>query len=184
MSSITKRVIEYLKLHHTAKPSEIANYLGVSVKLVRVILFRLREKGIVVKTDRGYTLKVDANINSVDERLSIEVDTAKNSMGVDAREFELRVLELSNKLSTLEKRISNIENILNELKSMGRASGIENSLKLNLLPTIIETLDIIKMALQAIAIGDRNSLNTTLEALDDILDKLREKLIEKHHSRY
>lgn len=64
MSSLTDKVIEYLKHHPNAKPREIADYLGVSPRIVRVILTRLRNRGIVVCSEKGYALRISEDIES------------------------------------------------------------------------------------------------------------------------
>ncbi|MEM2200834.1 MAG: hypothetical protein QW775_01380 [Ignisphaera sp.] len=143
MSSITKKVIEYLKWHPNAKPADIANYLGVNIKIIRAILIRLRQKGIVVKSEKGYSLRPGINIElelengsqesmvtrvyeireshdeskditeSVNKSLSKSV-TVEDGVSSSDR-TRLIVYELSDRISAIEKRILEIENTLNNL---------------------------------------------------------------------
>ncbi|MEM1561029.1 MAG: hypothetical protein QXN35_05710 [Ignisphaera sp.] len=44
---------------------EIASYLGASIWVVRSALARLRERGIVVETDKGYMLRAELGVIQV-----------------------------------------------------------------------------------------------------------------------
>jgi len=76
--SLTDKIIEYLKQHPNAKPREIADYLGVSPRVVRAILTRLRNRGIVIRSDKGYVLRrpgtVEVEPESAAEAVSSEVE--------------------------------------------------------------------------------------------------------------
>jgi chromosome segregation ATPase len=69
--SLTQKVIEYIKFHPGAKPADIADYLGISPRLVRAILSRLRARGIIVRTEKGYFLRpgVEAFEKGLTQRL-------------------------------------------------------------------------------------------------------------------
>ena len=82
--SLTQKIIEYLMWHPNARPSEIADYLGVSPRLVRAVLSRLRARGLVARTDKGYILKKPLDSASV-AQLAGEVSEAG---GAEAEEPE------------------------------------------------------------------------------------------------
>lgn len=184
MSSIDEKIIEYLRWHPNAKPLEIASYLGASIWIVRSALARLRERGIVVKTDRGYMLRAELGASraaEVNRESSVEsvggISTGAGEVVTDVEIATSSILELSNRISILEKRIEEIESALGELKTRTEhlARRSQEAGYTGILNMITEALDVIKIALQAIFIGDRNSLNTALEDLENIIYSLREK---------
>jgi DNA-binding Lrp family transcriptional regulator len=83
--SLTQKVIEYIKFHPGAKPADIADYLGISPKLVRAILSRLRARGIIVRTEKGYFLRPGAEASEKgltqrlleEEKVSEELESGK-----------------------------------------------------------------------------------------------------------
>jgi len=56
---VDKAILNYLKRHPNSKPREIADALGFSLVVVRSSLYRLRERGLVARTSRGYIAKGD-----------------------------------------------------------------------------------------------------------------------------
>ncbi|MCS7111908.1 MAG: HTH domain-containing protein [Ignisphaera sp.] len=175
MSSIAEKVVEYLRWHHSAKPSEIAGYLGVSVRLVRAVLARLRERGIVAKTDRGYVLKAAVDAVGVEPSREVIGSSAAGGMGYD--ELRLRITELSSRLSVIERRVGEVEGAVDELRATAGKAQI--SADPELVAALLDALDIVKMALQAIAMGDRESLDSALRDLEDATERLREKPVRK-----
>lgn len=220
MSNITEKVIEYLKWHPSAKPADIANYLGVNIKLIRAILIRLRQRGIVVKSEKGYSLRPGANIeteleNITQESFSLRIHGTRESPGVSKGNTEITsdsrksisesaiiagdgssigvatpsTYELNNRISVIEKRILEIENMLNNVIS--KIEGIIKNQANNLdrgidrdnrefLDLYAEALEIIKMCLQAILTNDATALNSLINELEYIIDRIKQRLNPKH----
>jgi len=140
VSSLTDKIIEYLKQHPNAKPRETADYLGVSPRVVRAILTRFRNKGIVIRSDKGYVLRrpgaVEMEPESAVEAVSSEVEARKageaattgsvtaaiSATTVGAAQAQQmaqpvqRVQATSVDLTSLEGRISRVESEVAEVR--------------------------------------------------------------------
>lgn len=200
MSSITEKVIEYLRLYPNAKPSDIANYLGISTSIVRSILSRLKQKGIVVRTEKGYSLRHGlggyGEPRGTSQRKDLEHSTIKQDYATGAS-IRTHTVESGTKSSTdvstpavlagniddLRLSISDLNAKVLELEK--KIIGIESSLSADqvhcyvnkeLLELIVEVFEIIKMCLQAIAVSDLNSLNSLVGDLEELVDRLKHKL--------
>lgn len=265
--NLTERVIEYLMFHPGAKPMEIADYLGVGPKLVRVILNKLRARGVIIRTDKGYFLKpgvetVSSEVISgeipkkeVEEVLNEEVQAKpetlesmprqevvpplsqakpekssqgmemKTVLGLDIEKISRDHEEIRNYVNTLGIRldgyvkdvdnlktgmkavehrleetvkkvdevitkVTTLENIVNKL--LNDLNFVKNTLQSiqpiqrnnrdtmasfnQCLKVFTEAIDIIKMVLESIALGDTSSFNSLLQELEDIIEKLKECL--------
>jgi len=138
--SLTDKIIEYLKQHPNAKPREIADYLGVSPRVVRAILTRLRNKGVVIRSEKGYILRkpgtMETEPESAVESVSSEVETleaggaavtgsvtaaisATTVGAVQAQQTAQPVQQVqapSVDLASLERRISRVESDVAEIR--------------------------------------------------------------------
>jgi len=136
--TLTEQIIEYLKNNPGARPSDIANALGVSVNLVRRILMRLRNRGIVMRIGMGYVVRSEAlptqkaHEESVVESEAVEheekpamvsvkqVSTGAEAprigaTGTDVEELRVRVEKLENLVKDLMRRIDEIRNSVEKL---------------------------------------------------------------------
>jgi len=140
VSSLTDKIIEYLKQHPNAKPREIADYLGVSPRVVRVILTRLRNKGIVIRSDKGYVLRrpgaVETGPESAVEAVSSEAEAHEASEATTTGSVATNIIATtagaaqaqqtaqpvqqvqapSVDLASLESRISRVESEVAEIR--------------------------------------------------------------------
>lgn len=174
--SIASKVIEYLKWHPNAKPSEIADYLGVSPRLVRAVLARLRAKGVMSRTEKGYVLRVEApkigvNTEKIEQKPLAEATniTREDRIALESRDVQFR-------LSELEKRVESIEKTINELKSAIDSKAIDKNAGKTTCREIYEAIELVKMGLESIRVGDQHSLDSVLNELEDVLERLKKCL--------
>ncbi|WAM35885.1 DnaB-like helicase N-terminal domain-containing protein [Caldicellulosiruptor acetigenus] len=72
LSENQRKIYEYLKKVPIAKPHEIAKETGINFDTVRTILYRLTQRGLITKSDNGYSLLISnsnnetKNINKID----------------------------------------------------------------------------------------------------------------------
>uniref|UniRef100_A0A7C2VM39 Uncharacterized protein n=1 Tax=Ignisphaera aggregans TaxID=334771 RepID=A0A7C2VM39_9CREN len=207
MPSIAEKVIEYLRTNPNARPLEIANYLGLNIRLVRAVLTQLRQRGIVVKTDRGYSLRPGA-LAGVEERpqksmgsdnslFITTVDTGPKNLesgrntvelGVHRQEIDdikSRLIEIDTRVSNIEDKIRVLEKELNDVRSKVLNSSQTQIVHgdVDMLDAITDILDIVKMCLQAIAVGDMRMLGSLIGDLDDGIDRLKHKLSHRMNKR-
>ncbi len=118
-SSIDSLVLSYLKKHPYSKPREIADGLGFSIITVRYSLMRLRERGLVVRTSRGYVARGYAAAKD------LEASEASPERGSGFRreveDLRDRVSELEKTLEDLLENFSRLEKEFSELKVFVKA---------------------------------------------------------------
>lgn len=173
---IASKIIEYLRWHPNAKPSEIADYLGVSPRIVRAVLARLRAKGIVVRTDKGYVLKAD--IHKGVEAISAAVEKREEpAQKQAAQDIVSNVVAMPRealpRLDELEKRVRELEKIVYELKSAAQSNTVDKDWRKMLCQELYDSIELVKMGLEAIRLGDQHSLDSILSELENMLEKLR-----------
>lgn len=105
MTSIEDMVLAYLKKNPGSNPRKIADALGLSLTRVRIALLRLRDRGQVVRTSRGYV--------AVAQPRDLE---AYQVRGPPASQAGIRAAEASSRLDALEKRMSVLEARLDALE--------------------------------------------------------------------
>ncbi len=105
MASVEDMVLAYLKENPGSNPRKIADALGLSLARVRVALLRLRDRGQVVRTSRGYV--------AVAQPRDLE---AYQVRGPPASQAGIRAAETSSRLDALEKRMSILEARLDALE--------------------------------------------------------------------
>jgi DNA-binding Lrp family transcriptional regulator len=101
---VDKAILNYLKRHPNSKPREIADALGFSLVVVRSSLYRLRERGLVARTSRGYIAKGD--------RKSDILYGEENVIQNDVSRSRLETLE--KEINSLKDRVSEIERSLQD----------------------------------------------------------------------
>jgi len=124
--SVEDRVLAFLKENPGSKPREIADALGVSLRRIRLALYKLRDRGEVARGGRGYiaittrtprfggwrntTYKDDKTIE-LDARVkALEAHVAKLAEDLDrvervVRELKNSVAVIREKLETLEEEV-------------------------------------------------------------------------------
>jgi DNA-binding Lrp family transcriptional regulator len=197
---IADKVIEYLKWHPNAKPSEIADFLGVNPRIVRFVLSRLRARGILVKTERGYSLKSEAlsgkegaGLEALKNGLSKKEGVADRKAGeaIEQHQMQFNVLQKAAQLGTsnevvkrvehLEQRVSLLEKVVEEFKEAIKSiqqqyqSTLQKDAprKCDFQKLVGEAIEVLKMGFEAIRIGDQHSLDSLLIDLEDILGRLK-----------
>jgi len=58
LTNLERKVLEYLRQRPYANPREIADAIGMSLVAVRMALYRLRNRGLVAKTSKGYVARL------------------------------------------------------------------------------------------------------------------------------
>ncbi|MGC9148980.1 MAG: FaeA/PapI family transcriptional regulator [Sulfolobales archaeon] len=108
LGPIDKTILEFLKKHPNSKPREIADALGFSIVVVRSSLYRLRERGYVARTSKGYIAKTSPERKSVSE-------THEDKTSREVSENYIRDLtDLRNEVNDIIDRISEIEKTLQD----------------------------------------------------------------------
>jgi len=198
--SIASKIIEYLKWHPNAKPSEIADFLGVNPRIVRVILSRLRARGILVKTERGYSLRSEAlsgkegaGFEALKDSLSKEESDVDIKVGeaIEHQQMQFDVFqkakqhEISNevvkRVELLEQRVSQLEKFVEEFKGVVKSIQQQYqttlqkdaSRKCDFQKLVGEAIEVLKMGFEAFRIGDQHSLDSLLIDLEDVLERLK-----------
>lgn len=124
-SNIDKLVLSYLQRHPYSKPREIADGLGFSIVTVRYSLLRLRERGLVVRTSKGYIARSHAKRDLAAEETqheeSEEPPTSKEVSELRERisEIEKTLEDALENLSKLEKEVSELRVFIRALQSSG-----------------------------------------------------------------
>ncbi len=183
---LENEVLEYLRWNPNSRPSDIADALGVSPQLIRAVLAKLRRKGLVYRTSRGYVARLlDRDNNELEkleentvatmvssesssmkqEMLSIAPSTSKAIGGSLASESttERNTTSLASPVSA--QSMSGTESCYNQLNELrDRIRRVEKAIR--------ELAECLTMALQSIAIGDREALHRVLDYLQDITEEL------------
>ena len=111
--SIEELVFDFLKENPGSNPREIAEALGVGYNRVRVALYRLRERGLVIRTEKGYTVAYRALRRMKRGDKGRPVEKVESN---DLERLSEEVNKLSKKVSTIEKRISEILNLIENIR--------------------------------------------------------------------
>ncbi|MDT7888199.1 MAG: winged helix-turn-helix transcriptional regulator [Desulfurococcales archaeon] len=117
-TNIDKLVLSYLQKHPYSKPREIADGLGFSIVTVRYSLLRLRERGLVVRTSKGYIARSQARKEIQQERAAEQTYAPQGEADISKEIGELkeRVTELEKTLEDALENLSKLEKELSELK--------------------------------------------------------------------
>ena len=115
--SLTKRIIEFLKQYPGSRPSEIAEYLGVSRALVYRILSYLKSRGIVKKVGSGYVLAKSVQTD-VSEGSSLRVAEGVEQRGATPHSEGISKPPRSFDVSLREKVVRELENLSMTVKSL------------------------------------------------------------------
>ncbi|MEL9929351.1 MAG: helix-turn-helix domain-containing protein [Sulfolobales archaeon] len=111
LNPVDRAVLDYLKRKPYSKPREIAEGLGFSLTSVRIALYRLRERGLVVRTSKGYTARTTSSISSSDASNTEILGT------VVLREDLLRSFsDLRDRVSELEKSFQDLMDVVGRLE--------------------------------------------------------------------
>ncbi len=132
--SLERKIIEFLRENPGANAREIAEALGVSYGRIQAALYRLREKGAIIKTGFGYAVSHTLR-NYLEEYRETEIgrgNTKTTQLMEKAREaFERRIKELEKAMNELFKQYSTLkesmetlskrlEQLLNDVKNLER----------------------------------------------------------------
>ncbi len=125
MSSSDELVLSYLKKNPNSKPREIADGTGLSLTTVRIALNRLRERGLVVRTSKGYMARHgkpdkagtnNISVATVDDTYSKELNELRNRI----ENTENIVKDLWDKVRELEKMIRDMRSDIDLLKTSSK----------------------------------------------------------------
>jgi len=112
--SLTRRVIEFLESYPGARPSDIANALGVSRAAVYKVLSYLKSRGIVRKVGSGYIV---ARQRAPERELSEETASLREQR-VEARVSEESSREqLRNSLEQLRREVAELEKAMESIST-------------------------------------------------------------------
>ncbi len=170
--SITNKIIEYLKTHPFAKPTEIANALGISVKLVRIVLTKLKNRGIVVRTQRGYIVRPSTETKESRD-ISEEIKAMESSESTlrepylvtkeeEIHEKQLRPVEVNRQIQQSRETMSIPTDLVDAIT---RLNEVSNSFR-----NLIEDLKNIVMELRRTRETQISSTFNLYEFIDYLLD--------------
>jgi len=111
--SVEELVFDFLKENPGSNPREIAEALGVGYNRIRAALYRLRERGLVIRTEKGYTVAYRAPRKMRREDKGRLVEKVKSD---NLERLSEEIDKLSKKVSTIEKRISEILNLVENIR--------------------------------------------------------------------
>ncbi|MEM4969812.1 MAG: winged helix-turn-helix transcriptional regulator [Sulfolobales archaeon] len=120
-SNIDKLVLSYLQKHPYSKPREIADGLGFSIITVRYALLRLRERGLVVRTSKGYIARSQAKMEALQEGGEDIHIHGMGDLSKEISELKERIAELEKTLEDTLENLSKLEKEVSELKVFIRA---------------------------------------------------------------
>ncbi len=116
----------YLKNNPGATPREIADALGISLNLVRVLLRRLRESGYVMKSSRGgYVVRVtklhEGSVEYGEEIQSLSMEESSGFkpgalLDSSMKEIQNLIKKLMDEVKSLRERMEKMEYEINILK--------------------------------------------------------------------
>lgn len=147
-----KKILAFLKENPGANAREIAEALGVSYGRVQSTLYRLREKGVIIKTGFGYVISsLKEPITSYEEELKEEhVSTSSDKLmevlrNLKSLEEKLSTLlaehhrldkdvkSVTERVNTLQKELKTLEKKVNELYGAIKALHVKWKEKKNVL---------------------------------------------------
>ncbi len=86
LSVLEEKVLKFLLENPEANPREIADGIGISLQRVRIALYKLRDRGYVVRGSRGYVVVRSRLSNELRHELKDEKMLAQQSLIVKIRE--------------------------------------------------------------------------------------------------
>ena len=110
LSQVDKAILDYLKRYPNSKPREIADALGFSIVVVRSSLYRLRERGYVARTSKGYIAKGSKYSYTREKETQESLETPSSVESQYLRDLS----NLRNEISELVDRVSEIEKSLQD----------------------------------------------------------------------
>lgn len=165
MDGVDEEVLEYLRWRQHAKPSEIADYLGVDPRVVRAALMRLRAKGLVIRTERGYALRPP--------------DSTGGGEGVEAQPPQPPVPRppptptLGGVTRGSTEALQELRGALEELRNaIDSLRGLPQSLA-EALESVAEALEAVARGFEAVRLGYLDSLESAILELDRVARKIR-----------
>mgnify|MGYP000274072631 CR=1 FL=1 len=130
--SLERRILAFLRENPGANAREIAEALGVSYSRVQSTLYRLREKGVIIKTGFGYAIsslkepfyeeelkekpfstpsdklgEIFRNIRKLEEKLSTLL-AEYHRLNEDVKSVTERINALQRELQSLKKRVNEV----------------------------------------------------------------------------
>lgn len=111
--SVEELILNFLKENPGSNPRKIAEALGVSYSRVRAALYRLRGRGLVIRTEKGYTIAYRALREVKREYKGCLVGKVE---GNDLERLSEEVNKLSKKVSTIEKHVNEILNLIENIR--------------------------------------------------------------------
>ncbi|MEZ0290707.1 MAG: winged helix-turn-helix transcriptional regulator [Sulfolobales archaeon] len=139
LNPIDRAVLDYLKRNPYSKPREIADSLGFSLVTVRASLYRLRERGLVVRTSKGYMTRASLKTDiSRDEDVAQRDQSLESESIKSIKELRERVNDIEKTLQDLTESISKIERELGDMRFIIRS--IQETLKISIRKTVSDPL--------------------------------------------
>ncbi|NPA97155.1 MAG: hypothetical protein GXO32_06095 [Crenarchaeota archaeon] len=120
--SLTRRVIEFLESYPGARPSDIANALGVSRLAIYRVLAYLKSRGIVKKVGGGYVLARPLPRNASHVENSVE-SIGKERQANALEEIKEEVSKLKEDLKRLSESLTKILEALSLLSARDTRSS-------------------------------------------------------------
>jgi len=180
VSTLMDKIIEYLKHHPNAKPREIADYLGVNLRIVRAVLAKLRDRGIVIRSEKGYVLRTSSiDVESIEEGIKAE-EISKPVTAIPATQqlqsiqttisssLEDRINRIENEITEIRKTFDSLKEAIQQMQKTPSAESSTKNIEIEALIQLAEAIEMLALALQKISMGDT--------AISDLIDEALEKI--------
>ncbi len=107
-------MLSYLREHPGSSPREIADALGESLAVVRVVLTRLRDRGVVARGEEGRYYVVASAVHGVG-RGDVRRPVSYEIQGADFEAIVLRIRELEGRVKKLEEELDRVKKRLGDV---------------------------------------------------------------------
>lgn len=106
---LEERLLSYLREHPGSGPREIADALGEPVQRIRLVLARLRDRGLVARGEEGRYYAVAHLVKGISRRDLRSEKPRQLSPDIEALVIEIE--ELKRRIIRLENRIKELETL-------------------------------------------------------------------------
>lgn len=188
VSPLEKAILEFLKENPGAKLKEIAHALGISYTRTRAILYRLKEKGLIIKSDLGYSVsqniekhiflkKSASSFKELRTKSTIKEEHEAIHKGEEKIQFII-ISKINERYNLLDAKINDVINKVNELIS--KIKNLELKIK-----NIEAKIMFLEASLKNISIVQKSEIKRQARRIKDrLLNRLKtEKIMEARKAK-
>lgn len=201
LSSLERKVLEYLRQRPYANPREIADAIGMSLVAVRMALYKLRNRGLVAKTSRGYvarlfrsgalemymkekTTEETSRVSTKEEQIEVPHRKQEQALTTSTKSDVEKNLVTKNELNEIiEAKISNLEqkfdNIINNLRRefSAKLEELEKTFSNNISEVFKERIPSIEARVKELDSKIRE-LEQSLLKISETIESLKKRVLE------